>query len=746
MAVLGMSATTAPTAPSTTTPPAPPMPPSTAPPADAPQPPARLRRSLGPTRARLGILFLAYLVVGATACGIFDRVEPALILAPVLPASGALAFAARTGAFRVLSSLAAVVVTGILAVVAAGGGASDVADAFTAGFQGLLSTEWPSPDRPDLIGTVALVIATATAVSSELARRRRFHLLPLVPLLVTYVAVVALSAPLGVNWLSLVALCLLCTVFAMFRNEGGLRDRLVLLSGERRLIPLLLVVAAFGVLLTLPITLRDRANPRHNDPAQRSAALLDPIEATLALRNLDPAVDLHVVTPRTAQVLPLHWRTAALVNYDGARWRPELTLRPIGRTLGPVTGPVVDVDITFLDDDLSLVPLPGAPVTVDAEVETDAARTVVRLVERPEVGDVVGVVANLPPSRADTVGATVTSRLIGDDVSTLSDLAAGLAGDGSPLDKLTHLESTMRTDFDLDEGVPGGGLQRAFVETFLRDTQRGNTEQFVTGFVLLARALGIEARVAAGFVADPADAAPDGTLALSSATASVWPEVQLADGTWVAFDPVPPREVTDAAPPPPEPQTQSPAAPQPPIAPPPDPETENTPVDETDTSDSTDTLSTAITLAMRGAALIGIVLLPFVVAAGLILGAKHRRRKRRLNAVDANERIRGAWASATDALVDAGLVIRTSSTDAQIAGDGEIVARDARRDLHRLATLSSAATFGTHSHREFAAEEAVRCLDSIDQAMAADRTRGQRLRWRLSLRSLRASTRSPVTA
>ena len=184
-------------------------------------------RSYGPVRARIGILLVAYLVVGATACGIFDRVEPALILAPVLPGLGALVFAARTGTFRVLSSLSATVLTGVIAVLVAGGEASDIVDAFTAGFQGLLSTEWPSPHRPELIGTVALAIAAATALSSELATRRRFHLLPLAPLLMTYAGALALSAPLGVNWLSLIALCLLSTVFATIRNEGSLRDRLV---------------------------------------------------------------------------------------------------------------------------------------------------------------------------------------------------------------------------------------------------------------------------------------------------------------------------------------------------------------------------------------------------------------------------------------------------------------------------------------------------------------------------------------
>ena len=60
----------------------------------------------------------------------------------------------------------------------------------------------------------------------------------------------------------------------------------------------------------------------------------------------------------------------------------------------------------------------------------------------------------------------------------------------------------MRDDFVLDSDAPAGGLQRTLIDRFLRDTQRGNTEQFATAFVLLARSLGVDARVATGFVVD----------------------------------------------------------------------------------------------------------------------------------------------------------------------------------------------------------------------------------------------------
>jgi hypothetical protein len=222
---------------------------------------------------------------------------------------------------------------------------------------------------------------------------------------------------------------------------------------------------------------------------------------------------------------------------------------------------------------------------------------------------------------------------------------------------------------------------------------------------------------------------------LSSADAVVWPEVQLNDGSWIAYDPVPADEADDGAPPPPEPQVQTPAAPQPPIAPPPEADSETTDDDELVDTASDGALPTVLAW---------LIVLPVMLAAGVIIGIKYRRRRRRLHARDPADRIRGAWASATDVLVDAGLTIERSNTDSEIASGGTPFAPDARVELHRLATMSSSATFGTPRHPELLADESASCLGSIEQAVMAVRTRWQRLRWRLSLRSLRRATRSPV--
>lgn len=691
--------------------------------------------------ARITVLMIGFAVVGAAAGAIFDRSLWVLVLAAVPPSVAAAALLDRPVLFRMFGAAAGIGLATGIAVVSEGGDVAAFVDAFSSGPQGLLSTEWPSPLRPDLVGAVAAVIATATAIADELAVRRRFHLLALLPLILTYVAVVGLSAPNGVAWWPLIALAATTTTFAALRPAGSLHDRLTLLRGERRLVPLLGVAVIVVAVMAIPVSLTARADPRQTDPPAQTAPLLDPIEASRALRNLDPPITLHVVeNVGDDGPLPTDWRTAALEDYDGRRWTPDLTLRPIGRTLGEASAPVVEADVSFVDDNLTLVPLPGPPVSVDVDVETDDDRTVVRLIEPPLPGTRVGLVANVSPTFDDAVRSGLAPRLVDESTAGFSELALALAGDGTPLEQIAQLERTMQSDFVLDSGVQGGGLQLALVERFLRDTQRGTPEQFATGFALLARSLGIEARVATGFrVAEPGE-----PLSLQSDDAEVWPEVQLVDGRWLALDPAPAGEATDGQPPPPQPQVQTPAAPQPPIAPPPEPDSEPAETDETTAADDADTLSTVLRWVGGTALALGGLLLPFAVAAAVIVGLKYRRRRRRLAAESPTERIRGAWANATDALVDAGLDIANSSTDNEIAHGGGAIVTDARRDLHRLAGMSSAATYGVPRHVDLLADDATACLVGIEESIGAVRTHWQRWRWKLSLRSLRSSTRSPV--
>jgi len=131
---------------------------------------------------------------------------------------------------------------------------------------------------------------------------------------------------------------------------------------------------------------------------------------------------------------------------------------------------------------------------------------------------------------------------------------------------------------------------------------------------------------------------------------------------------------------------------------------------------------------------------------GSIVGMKWARRRRRLRANDPARRITGAWANATDSLVDAGLTIGPAWTNERIADEGAGVVAAVPHEMRRLAATATAITFGEESDDWGRVEDAVATAHGVDRAISAERTRWQRIRWRLSLRSLRRGTRSPVVA
>ena len=74
------------------------------------------------------------------------------------------------------------------------------------------------------------------------------------------------------------------------------------------------------------------------------------------------------------------------------------------------------------------------------------------------------------------------------------------------------------------------------------------------------------------------------------------------------------------------------------------------------------------------------------------------------------------------------------------------MAPTAPHEMRRLASTATAITFGEEPDDRLRVDDAVATARTVDLAILADRSRWQRIRWRLSLRSLRRATRSPVIA
>ncbi len=701
-------------------------------------------------RLRLVLLAAMGLMLALIASRIFGATQPSLLVVPAVTFTFAVLAADRSFKTRALAAFASVPGAVIAAVLIADGKVSDAGTAILDGPKQLLSTEWPSPVTPTLIATVAVLIALAMAWAMATVSREGTHLAPLGGIIAGLTACIALAAPTRPpNW-QLAILGLLAVLFGLSRPGESLKLRCRSVFGDRTLAMSAVAIVAIVIGGSGLIAWAERSDPRRTEDASISATLIDPLEATAAMRAAQPPVELFRLTDRSeliVQSLPIRWRLAALDTYDGQRWVPTVTLRPIGRQLGiaapsgPDVVPPIRYTIDVLTDDLDVVPFPGPPLTIEAAVETDRDRTVVRLTERPSPGTSIDASASIAPTQSIASTSDIVRRQVDEMAGTFTDLATNLGGEGTIFEQLRRIETTMHDEWQLDSRAPGNGQQLALVERFLTETRRGSEEQFVTGFVLLVRSLGYDARIATGFVVPPGSV--KSPLILNSAEAAVWPEVHSDHAGWVAFDPTPSTETTDVTEPPPPPEAQSPAAAQPPIVPP--TETgDKPPVVNTDRGTDVTGWQSVRAWAVRVGMISGISLVPVLAAVGTIVYLKWRRRRRRLRLKNPADRIRGAWANATDSLVDAGLAIEQSWTNDTIAAVSGILAPTVPHEIRRLASMSTAMTFGSTDEAPRLINDATYTAHVIDEAIRLDRTQWGRLKWRLSLRSLRASTRSPV--
>ena len=242
----------------------------------------------------------------------------------------------------VLGAVVAVAAATAIAVVSVGGSLADFGAAFSAGPQRLLSTEWPSPVRGDLVGHRrrrlvghgggsrpaghgAAVASVAVVAGGDHLRRRRGAV------------VAARRAPAGARRVvrDLHRCSPRCAPTARFRDRwlppAAASDGC---SGSSP------SPASLAFAVSIPTSFATRADPRRDDPGPGHGRTARPDRSNHRAADARPpdrpARDHR--NRRHASELPARWRTAALEEYDGRRWTPVLTIRPIGSTLGPVTG------------------------------------------------------------------------------------------------------------------------------------------------------------------------------------------------------------------------------------------------------------------------------------------------------------------------------------------------------------------------------------------------------------------------
>jgi hypothetical protein len=118
--------------------------------------------------------------------------------------------------------------------------------------------------------------------------------------------------------------------------------------------------------------------------------------------------------------------------------------------------------------------------------------------------------------------------------------AAGLAAASAPptaYDQARAIESFLHQyPYTLDLPHPPGDVD--IVDYFLFDLQQGFCDYYASAMVVMARAVGLPARLGVGFLQQPGDAA--GVQTIRQVNAHSWAEVYFAGYGWVEFEPTAP--------------------------------------------------------------------------------------------------------------------------------------------------------------------------------------------------------------
>jgi transglutaminase-like putative cysteine protease len=623
--------------------------------------------------------------------------------------------------------------SGLLVAYAADGRSADFGRGLLDGPRQVVTTTWPSPRFPTIFVALATLIFVAAAVSVDLAMRARWRALAIAPLVVAMVAMIAVGAPDGPQWEAV----LFATASSFALLWIGLDDRVASVRAAM-VVATAAGLAALIATVGVSVAVAERANPRHGAPADSELALLDPLAEISAQRDAKTPAQLYLVaSPSLGQLV--RWRTAALDVYNGESWSTNGRLTPSGNRLATATGAKqITVTVTAVRKDTQLWISPGRILRSSSPVETDSDRRVVRILgaRRPAVTTfTVEPAVDFDPATAGSM-PTIQPTDIENSYSTK---AATMAPTGTINEKVAMLAAALHNDYTYNSDAPGG-LSQHLVDSFVRDDNSvGNLEQFVTGFVLLARSLGVNARIATGYQAN-FGSATSGEISTDQATA--WPEVQTATG-WAAVDVLP--KDTKA---PPVDQKPAGLGESPPVLQPLDP----TQVEQKNLDDPLhvplpvsrpDRWSTVKVWALRGGLFTGLLLWPLIVFSMVVTWKKLRRRKG-LKAPDPARRVSTAWTLATDALVDAGAELQTSHTNAELVAAGVRTQPAAGPPLGRLQRHADAVTFATASCDPQRAADAVDQLRLVESSIRNSSSRWWRWKWWLSTRSLRRRTQSPL--
>jgi transglutaminase-like putative cysteine protease len=647
----------------------------------------------------------------------------------------------------------------------------------TNGWNLLRTAPAPAPATDGAILLAVIAVWCMAAIADWAAFRRQATLGAISPALVFFVWTSTLGTS-DSRVLVTAAFCVAAGAFLLAQNLAVLDRRRNWLVSQHAARPHWLVPASalglgaivFALLLAPAIPgagsepLLEVGNAGRQDGAGRSyrPSLVPLVDVA---DKLTKSPDTELFTVRAAQAD--YWRIAALDQYSGdsgGQW----TLSAEGEgSVGvglPSGTPKGTLRQEFRIGPLSERWLPAAyrPVAISLPDTLVVRSSGTIVADASSVSDLTYTVASdLPPLAGSVTPAEQAATAAGppgfvrryttlpstEDIALIGRTAQRIVGDANattPYAQAEALRDFFRgPDFTYDTNVAIDDNGSAIV-AFLND-KHGFCVQFASAYAVMARSLGIPARVAVGFTPGTPDG--NGVYHVSSHDAHAWPEIYLAGLGWThLFDPTPaaggaiaggsklPHDTAVAAPTTDPPATTTPT---PTSTPAPGGTNDGTPgttpapptARPNVSADSSGSNSGPWLLVAGIVALVALVVGGYV---GAVLTAKRRRRAHRRDAPDPAVAVVGAWEEALDRLSEASVTPDPALTPIELARAAPAETNVAAEEpLRRLARTYNAARYGDAATGPDDARDAWTSVDQLERAL--DRDLSWRERWRRRL-------------
>jgi transglutaminase-like putative cysteine protease len=593
---------------------------------------------------------------------------------------------------------------------------------------------------PSTLETVALPVcatwlAAATAVVLLTSARPAAAGVPPVILFVAGLVLVGPTSSPGYGY----AAALVTALALLLGLLGGTGSGRIATFGATVLAALLAVLLGAATIWVGPALLasggsqppdpRAHVVPPYQDPEQ-----INPLSL---LSGWAAEPDLPLLEVRSDRATRLRWVT--LPEFTGVTWLPAPSYRAAGAVLPIVSaagGTPVHQEVSIAGLTGGWLPVPdGAREVRGVRVAIDVGSATLAAPDGLSPGLRYTVTAVPPQWPTDLL---MSARLPADESyddyralpagepARLYELARLAAGTGSPYQQAKRLEGYLRRTYHLDPGAPGGNgypsLDRFLFQPAYAGGGRGTSEHFATAFAVLARALGMPARVVVGF--ESGKPLGGDRYQVRAGDAIAWPEVYLEGAGWVPFEPTPSQSSVD----------ESAVAP---LAPPPTPAPTAVPTAPAGTDDSADDATDALaqppgesTVATAWLGGLGAVVGVLVLGLAVLAGVRLRRGAARLRRGDPVDRVLGAWGELRDGLRLAGHAPAPALAVAEVASLAASSVDGGSPDRARaLAAAVNAASFGGAA---LAPSDADRVVDDVRAFRRALRRRaafGRRLTW-----------------